>query len=99
MYLPELIEELKKHDKDKVIKKGFSSPHSWRGDYSELAFEPEENTTVGAMLKCAEDSLGKTFTGYKGGEFKMGEYTEVYLAEYSTCGEELGPTLLSFMLG
>lgn len=99
MTLGELIEELEKYPSNQVVAMGFSDPHSYRGDYSNLAFEPIENTTVGEMLSEAKDALGSRFEGYKGGEFKMTEYTDVYIAYYSHCGEELGPILLGYMLG
>lgn len=98
MFLKELIEELEKHGPSKVVKLGFSTPHSWRGDYSQLAFVPTKNVTVGEMIRCAKEALGSTYTGWKGGEFTMDEYSSVYLAEHGECGEELGPTLLGFML-
>ena len=99
MILKELIETLEKHPADKIVRRGFNRPHSYRGYYDQLAFEPSENVTVGEMLKCAKDSLGKTFTGYKGGEYEMGEYTDVWLSEYGTTGEGIGKTLLAYMLG
>jgi hypothetical protein len=98
MILKDLIEELEKHPKDTIIKNGFGTPMSWRGSYSELAFEPENNVTIGYMLDNAKSALGKTFTGYKGGEFEMGEYTDCYLAEYGRTGESIGNLLLSYML-
>lgn len=99
MTLGDLIAYLKKEDKEKVVPKGFNNPHSYRGYYDELAFEPAENITVGEMLKAAEGALGQTFTGYKGGEYTMGEYTEIHLANYGDCGEGIGTTLLDYMLG
>jgi len=42
--------------------------------------------------------VGKTFTGYKGGEFFMTLRTDVHLAEYGDSGEPIGRTLLTFML-
>jgi hypothetical protein len=99
MVLEELIAYLEKVDHGVVVKHGFNNPHSYRGFYQELAFEPAKNITVGEMLACAKDALGKTYTGYKGGEFKMHEYTDVYLANYGECGEGIGPTLLGYMTG
>lgn len=99
MTLGQLIEELRKEPQDKVVKYGFDSPHSYRGIYAELAFEPAENVKVSDMLKDAEESLGKTFTGYKGGDFEMGDYTTIHLAEYGSCGEEITLYALAFMLG
>ena len=98
MVLKEVIEALENEDAALVVPKGFNSPHSYRGDYSELAFEPAENVTVGKMLQCAREALGTTYKGYKGGDFKMDEWTSCNIAEYGHCGEELGGRLLRFML-
>lgn len=99
MYLNELIETLEKYPREQVVAKGFNSAHSYRGDYAQLAFEPADNVTVGEMLDCARKAFGKTYRGYKGGEYKMGEYTECYIANYGECGEEIGKLLMSYMLG
>ncbi len=78
MILEEYIELLDKQpDHFKVVKIGLGHPHSWRGDYRELAFEPVEDVTIGYMLDEATKALGTTYTGYKGGEFKMNEYTTI----------------------
>lgn len=98
MELLELIKELEKHDPKRIILNGFHNPHSYRGFYECLAFEPKTTAVVGEMLKCAKEALGATYVGYKGGEFKMGPYTDVYLANWGETGEELGPLLLSYML-
>ena len=98
MYLHELIEELEKHDPAKKVKRGFDGPHSYRGYYDELAFEPTGETTVGAMLKAARSALGETYQGWKGGDFKMDEWTPCHLAYVGDCGESLGATLLGYML-
>lgn len=99
MNLMKLIERLQKADKNRIVPMGFNNPHSHRGDYCQLAFEPAINIKVEEMLKCAEDSLGETFTGYKGGEFNMHEYTECFIANYGECGEEISEILLDYMLG
>jgi len=99
MTLGELIQFLEARDPERAVPLGFAKPHSYRGYYDDLAFEPAKNVTVRSMLACARDALDRTFTGYKGGEYKMGEYTDVWLAEYSHTGEGIGPILLSFMLG
>jgi hypothetical protein len=72
MTLNELIRYLEKEDPKKVVAIGFNNPHSYRGYYEDLAFEPAKNITVGEMLDCAKGALGKTYEGYKGGEYKMG---------------------------
>lgn len=97
--LGELIEELEKRDPAQVLPLGFAKPHSYRGYYERLAFEPALNVTVGTMLADAHKALGTTFTGYKGGRYTMGPYSNVHLAYYGDCGEEIGPTLLALLLG
>ena len=99
MYLKELIEFLEARDSAIVVPFGFHRPHSYRGYYEQLGFEPLENTTVGAMLECARSALGQTFEGYKGGSYTMERWTEVHLSEYGTTGEEIGPILLKYMVG
>lgn len=99
MTLGELIERLEQAPRDQVVPLGFNNPHSYRGYYEDLAFEPAENVTVGEMLDAARSALGKTFEGYKGGDYTMHEYTDVWLASYSFTGESIGPVLLDYMLG
>lgn len=95
--LKNLIEWLEKQDENAVVPYGFGEPHSYRGDYSQLAFDPVENAKIGDMLAHARSALGETFEGYKGGEFTMNEYTDCYIAEYGTCGDadRIGRTMLN----
>lgn len=99
MYLKELIEALEAADQSHVCEMGFAHPHSYRGYYDQLAFEPARNVRVADMLDCAREALGATYEGYKGGDYTMGEYTDVWLAKYGCCGEGIGPVLLGYMLG
>ncbi len=89
MTLGDLIKWLEVQDQDLIVKDGFSSPHSDRGDYSELAFTPENESKISDMLANAKSAVGKTFLGWKGGDFEMGEHTPVYIGEYGSCGEEI----------
>ncbi len=98
MTLGQLIERLERADKGKIVKSGFNNPHSYMGYYEDLAFEPCQNISVLEMLECARSALGQTFEGYKGGEFRMDEHTEVHIACYGCCGDEIGPTILEYML-
>ena len=84
--LGEIITYLRTLPREQHVPHGFGEPQSYRGYYEDLAFEPVADTTVGAMLDAAESALGKTFTGYKGGEFKMTECTDCWLAEYGSSG-------------
>ena len=99
MTLGELIHVLKAAKQDLVCVHGFSDPHSYRGYYEQLAFEPTPNTTVAEMLTFAQDALGSTYSGYKGGEYTMGEHTDVWLACYGCTGEAITSLTLEYMLG
>jgi hypothetical protein len=62
---------------------GVGDPISYRGYYSDLAFEPEESTApVREVLAKARACMGEVFTGYKGGDFQMGKNTPLWLSEY-----------------
>jgi hypothetical protein len=99
MTLGELITALEAHDPATVVPTGFSNPHSYRGYYEDLAFEPASNVTVGDMLADARSALDATFEGWKGGQFTMRDYTDCWLSPKGTAsGESIGPTLLRLML-
>lgn len=99
MSLGELIKILEAEDPEKVVPFGFHDPHSYRGYYDELGFEPTRNVTVASMLADCRGALGATFTGYKGGEFTMTEHTRCWLAMWGQCSDNtLGPELLRSML-
>jgi hypothetical protein len=98
MNLGELIDALENEPQDKVVPVGFCNPHSYRGYYDQLAFEIKRGAFVADMLADARYAVGQTFAGYKGGEYKMSIYTDVYLAKRGDTGEGIGPMLLRFML-
>lgn len=89
MKLGELIKALEALPQDATVAHGFGSPHSYRGDYSQLAFSPIEEARVADMLVHARGALHRTFTGYKGGEYQMDRFTECFIAEHDECGEAL----------
>jgi hypothetical protein len=65
-------------------------PHSYRGYYSDLAFESgNEPLTASALLKVAKKCLGKTFTGYKGGNYVMAEDTPLWKAFEGCTGKAI----------
>ena len=84
--LGEIMEELKKHDAEKVLNIGLYNPASYRGYYECLMFTPKDGSTVGESLATCECANGITFMGYKGGEFTMTADTECFFAEYSYTG-------------
>ena len=101
MNLGQYISLLEKYDPNKKIKKGLGNPHSWRGSYYELAFEPVEDTTIGNMLDDAKSAVGKYMTGYKGGSFFMTEDTPINIDFYGNWsdGSQALNMLFELMLG
>ena len=89
MTLGKLIDALSALPGDRKIS-GVGGPDSYRGYYRDLAFEPDESErTVAEVLQECSDCMGREFTGYKGGEFLMGERTPVWIAEYGSSGERI----------
>lgn len=99
MRLKDLIQELEQADPNHYAPLGITSPHSYRGYYNELAFEPIEGVTVAAMLADARSAVGATYTGWKGGEYTMSENTPVHIAVEGSTGTELGRHLVAYMTG
>ncbi|MFD8777559.1 hypothetical protein [Streptomyces sp. NPDC059916] len=99
MNLGELITALEAADPTLVVEHGFNNPHSYRGDYMELAFEPATTVPVQDMITAARSALDTTYTGYKGGEFTMTADTWVWLSPYGDAScETLSPLALQAML-
>lgn len=90
MTLGQLIALLEACNPCIYITNGFSSPHSYRGYYDELAFEPAEDVSVAEMLETAKSAVGKIFQGYKGGEYTMDLDTLVHVAYYGTSDYKSG---------
>jgi hypothetical protein len=89
MTLGKLILTLELLDSDREIS-GIGEPDSYRGYYSDLAFKPtDKKVTVEALFKLCQNCMGREFTGYKGGEFLMGENTPLWIASYGDCGNRL----------
>ena len=85
--LNDLIDRLEQLPQDMPILLGEAD--SYRGYYSDLAFAPLYDTeprTVKEALKEALLAHGKTFGGYKGGEFTMEGDTPVWYSHYGNCG-------------
>lgn len=89
MTLGTLIDALAEMPAEKELE-GFNEPHSYRGYYSDLAFErTQEKITAGQAHKMARDCMGEIFEGYKGGDFQMGRNTPVWIASYGSCGKKI----------
>jgi hypothetical protein len=100
MHLGEIIDRLMLvEDKSIKLKIGFHAPHSYRGDYSEVAFKVGNSVTVETMLEAAKEALNNTYEGWKGGSFKMSYYTSAWLVqEEGMCGEMIGAIFLELLL-
>lgn len=68
-----------------------TKPHSYRGYYSDLAFERVEGETMtaGALLSMCKECMDKTFEGYKGGDFVMDEKTPIWISQYGSTGVKI----------
>lgn len=98
MTVQEIIDILKKYPESKELKFGFTNPHSYRGNYFDVAFVLTIGSTVHETLDVVNSVIGETFTGYKGGDYEMHEYTDCYLAQYGSSGEEVTMFTLAYML-
>ena len=78
--LGEVIKHLESLPDNLEVREGFYSPHSYRGYYDQLAFEPCGPITVREMLDAAYAARGSTYEGWKGGYFTMTDDTECWLA-------------------
>jgi hypothetical protein len=94
MKLGELIRFLGLFESDRQCTHGFCNPHSYRGFYNKLAFEPCDSMAVKSLREMAESAVESTYSGYKGGEYTMTLNTSVYLADYGSCGDEISVGML-----
>lgn len=61
-----------------------SKTSCYRGYYEDLALNySNEDKTVKEVLQILKDTIGKVYTGYKGGEYKMQRFTRVWAARDS----------------
>ena len=87
MTLGKMIERLEALPADLLI--GLGNPKSYRGYFSDLAFEEITPRPVYALLQDCKACMGKMFHGYKGGEFFMHAGVPVWVAEYGNTGLRL----------
>jgi len=89
MTLGDLIKKLENTPGDTKIT-GLGELDSYRGYYCDLAFVPTSETrTASDVLDACRSAMGKVFTGYKGGDFVMGELTPLWVADYGCTGMKL----------
>lgn len=89
MTLGKLISLLNSLDEDLEVE-GLICPHSYRGYYTDLAFSTTDVTFLAShILATVKECLGKTFEGYKGGEFAMEKTTPIWIATRGSTGVKL----------
>ncbi len=85
--LGKLISELE--DRTGTVQ-GFKDVHSYRGYYCDLSLEPSDKfIPVEEALAILRSAMGKTFTGYKGGDNMMGDSTPLWYSYYGSCGSKI----------
>lgn len=88
-------QKAKKENDEATVRFDFAYFHptvlsSWRGSYRELALEfsdEGEAPKVSEFLKKLKEAVGKTYEGYKGGDFVMGKTTPLWVANYGDSNE------------
>lgn len=97
--IEQVIEYLEQYPPDKVLPRGFNSPHSYRGFYEELGVEWAENVSIGAMIACLKEAIGRVYTGWKGGDFKMDTWSDVFICDqYGHTGEPVTRWMLHCLI-
>lgn len=96
--LGSLINALKRCNADADVEFDFcylapTKVNSYRGYYDHLALGwtdkhdgPGYWPKVSALIAELESAIGKTFTGYKGGEYRMNGSTPLWVANYGQTG-------------
>jgi hypothetical protein len=89
MRLGKLIDKLEQCDQTKTVRFDFggfvpTELDSYRGYYEDLAlgFQEYKDITVAELLAECKKAIGKTFYGYKGGDYVMDEATTVWVSNY-----------------
>lgn len=87
MRLGQFIAELRDQQLDKQVRiapfdlvpVAFSS---YRGYYEDLAlsYQVDGDMSAAELLALCREALGKTFQGWKGGNYKMYEYTRLWIS-------------------
>jgi hypothetical protein len=82
MELKKFKQHIESFPKGTKFSYGISKPFSWRGSYDEVAFSIVENEmSKEDILKNIELAYNETFYGYKGGEYKYNDYTNMNFEE------------------
>ena len=63
---------------------------SYRGYYADLAFQPGHHPMclAGDVAEECAYAIGKTYGGYKGGDFEMGPDTPLWISDYGKADQK-----------
>lgn len=96
MTLGKLIAALEAMPSDAEVT-NLNGPHSYRGYYSDLAFQRGEGTRPAAeLLAECKAAMGQVFEGYKGGDYVMGALTPLWISTY---GHSSGTKIMAVHAG
>ena len=99
MWIGKLLEILELVDENSVIKNITLNDHgSDRGDYNDFyigEFENGKHTVKNLKDLLKYNVIGKTFIGYKGGDFTMDEDTRITLGGYGYSGQDIEGILIN----
>ena len=99
MTLKALLRVLATYPRDKSLNWEIKDCHSYRGDYDQLGVRLiSGESTVAEVHDILSSQVGNTHYGFKGGEFTMHKYVDVYLAKWGHTGEQLGSLLLRYLV-
>lgn len=70
LQVKEFLENVHATDSSFQFVNAFNNPHSWRGEYREIAFQSAYLLTSDEMLECIERAIAEKFYGGKGGEYR-----------------------------
>lgn len=92
--LGELIDEISLAEPAATVQFDFcylvpTTVKSYRGYYDHLAIGWSDNGELPSVLEVLNnlrEAVGEVFVGYKGGEYRMGLHTPVWVANYGETG-------------
>jgi hypothetical protein len=87
--LVDLLDSLNSLDSNAYIYGVSREFDSYRGYYEHIAVAPNDThkMSLAAFINLLVAQVGRTYTGYKGGDYTMGKQTEVFVAHYGCCGK------------
>jgi hypothetical protein len=89
MTLGKMIAALEAMVTDKQVQR-LAHLHSYRGYYSDLAFELRDGTMSAQELTgLCRAAMFRVYQGYKGGDYLMGENTPMWISDYGSTGLKL----------